>query len=224
MAALVGVFPSQYPPEKFDLSELELPADIPVSLTSRLVEQRPDVLQAQEAWHTASAEVGIALANRLPNISLTANAGSSALAIDQLFTSGTGFWTLGAAVTQPIFHGFALLHQERSAKAAYVADTLSALEQDADAFKAAVEAERAAKVTLDLTEHQLQTGYANYLSLVGAEQTYQQAVINLVQARANRYSDTAALFLALGGGWWNQPNATFEDAPAIFKSYAAGTR
>ncbi len=223
LAVLVGDFPSQDPAEKFALSDLQLPGEIPVSLPSRLLQQRPDVLQAQEAWHSASAQVGVAIANRVPSIALSANAGTSALAINQLFTSGTDFWTLGASATQPIFHGFALLHQERAAKALYeqaaeqyrstvltafqnVADALNALDQDAGALQAAAAAERAAKVTLDLTERQLHAGYTNYLSLVAAEQTYQQAVIALVQAEASRYADTAALFLALGGGWWNARN------------------
>lgn len=220
LAVLVGAFPSQEPAEEFELTDLQLPSDLPVSLPSRLVQQRPDVLQAQEAWHAACAQFGVAVANRLPNITLSANAGSSALAIDQLFTSGSGFWTLSGAISQPLFHGFALLHQERAAKAAYaqaseqyrsavltafqnVADTLNALEQDADALKTAAEAERAAKVTLDVTDMQLRNGYANYLSLITAETAYQQAVIALAQAQANRFADTAALFQALGGGWWN---------------------
>jgi NodT family efflux transporter outer membrane factor (OMF) lipoprotein len=221
LAVLVGAFPSRGPVEKFELSNLQLPEEIPLGLPSQLVEQRPDVLQAQEAWHSASAQVGVAIANRLPNITLTANAGNSALAIDQLFTSGTGFWTLGAAATQPIFRGFALLHQERAAKALYVqaaeqyratvlnafqnvADTLNALEQDGEALKTAAAAEHSARVTLNLTEAQLQTGYASYLTLVTAETAYQQAVIAVVQAQANRYADTAALFLSLGGGWWHR--------------------
>jgi outer membrane protein TolC len=170
--------------------------------------------------HSASAQIGVAIANRLPNITLTAAAGSSALAVDQLFTSGTGFWTLAGTATQPIFQGGTLLHRQRAAKAARteaaeqyrsavvtafqnVADTLHALEQDGDAVKTAALAEQSAKVTFDLTERQLKSGYANYLALVTAEQAYQQAVINLTQAQANRYSDTAALFQALGGGWWN---------------------
>ena len=192
-----------------------------MSLPSQLVEQRPDVRQAEENLHAASAQIGIAVANRLPNITLTADAGTMALETSQMFSSGAGFWTLGASVTQPIFQGGTLLHQERAAKAAYVqaaeqyrstvltafqnvADTLNALEQDADALKAAAAAADAAKVTLDLTRQQLETGYASYLALLNAEQTYQQAVINLVQAQANRYADTAALFQALGGGWWNR--------------------
>ncbi|MGA9451250.1 MAG: efflux transporter outer membrane subunit [Verrucomicrobiia bacterium] len=221
LAVLVGGFPSEDLPETFELSSLQLPQELPVSLPSHLVEQRPDVRQAEENLHAASAQVGIAVANRLPNIMLTANVGTMALETSQIFASGTGFWTLGAGVTQPIFHGGALLHQERATKAAYlqaeeqyrstvltafqnVADTLNALEQDADGLKTAGAAAAAAKVTLDLTRRQLETGYASNLALLNAEQTYQQAVINLVQAQANRYADTAALFQALGGGWWHR--------------------
>src|SRR4029077_7284900 len=121
------------------------------------------------------------------------------------FTTGTGFWALGAAVTAPVFDGGTLLHQERAAKDAYVqtaeqyrstvltafqnaADTLTALEQDAEALKTAAAAADAAKTTLDLVERQVQDGYAGYLALLNAQQTYQQARINLVQAQANRYT------------------------------------
>ena len=189
---LAGRFPNQAPAEKFELSSLQLPQELPVSLPSALVAQRPDVLQAEANLHDASAKIGIAIANRLPNIALTANAGSTAAAMDQLFTSGTGFWGLGAAATAPIFQGGTLLHQERAAKAAYtqaaeqyrstvltafqnVADTLTALEQDAEALKAAAAAADAAKVTLDLAQRQWQDGYAGYLALLSAEQAYQQS-------------------------------------------------
>ena len=229
LAVLVGKFPSQGAAEKFDLSGLQLPQELPVSLPSALVAQRPDVLQAEANMHAASAQVGISIANRLPNIVLTANAGSTALAIGQVFKSGTGFWGLGADLTVPIFQGGTLLHQERAAKAAYVeaaeqyrstvltafqnvADTLTALEQDAEGLKSAAAAADAAKVTLDLSQRQLQDGYANYLSLLSAEQAYQQAQINLVQAQANRYADTAALFQALGGGWWNRADLMHTDS------------
>ncbi len=157
----------------------------------------------------------------MPDFELSGNAGSTALAIGQVFKSGTGFWALGADLTAPVFQGGTLLHQERAAKAAYVqateqyrstvlnavqnvADTLAALEQDAEGLKAAAAAVSAAKVTLDLSQRQLQSGYGNTLSLLNAEQAYQQALLNLVQAQANRYADTAALFQALGGGWWNR--------------------
>ena len=221
LAVLTGQYPSQAPEQKFELANLSLPKDVPVSLPSRLVEQRPDVLQAEENMHAASAQIGVAIANRLPNIQLTANAGSTALAIGQVFGPGTNFWSLGSSLTATIFDGGALLHQERAARAAYtqaaeqyrstvlnafqnVADTLTALEQDAEGLKAAASAEAAARSTLTLTQLRSQDGYASYLSLLIAEQSYQQARINLIQAQANRYTDTAALFQALGAGWWHR--------------------
>ncbi|MCW8808242.1 MAG: efflux transporter outer membrane subunit [Rhodanobacter sp.] len=224
LAVLAGRFPSQATAEKFELSSLRLPQELPLSLPSALVAQRPDVRQAEANLHAASAQVGIATANRLPNIELTADVGSTALAIGQVFKSGTGFWALGAAVTAPVFQGGTLLHQQRAAKAAYVqaaeqyrstvltafqnvADTLAALEQDAEGLKAAAAAADAAKVTLDLSQRQWKDGYAGYLSLLSAEQGYQQARIALVQAQADRYADTAALFQALGGGWWHGTDA-----------------
>ena len=225
LAVLAGRFPNQPPAEKFELSSLHLPEDVPVSLPSQLVAQRPDVLQAQANLHAASAQVGIATANRLPNIQLTANAGSTALAIGQVFESGTGFWSLGAALTAPIFDGGTLLHQERAAKATYVqaanqyrstvltalqnvADTLTALDQDAEGLKSAAAAADAATVTLDLSQRQWRDGYTSYLALLTAEQADQQARITLVLAQADRYADTAALFQALGGGWWHREDLT----------------
>jgi NodT family efflux transporter outer membrane factor (OMF) lipoprotein len=221
LAALVGRFPNQAPAGDLQLASLQLPEELPVSLPSALVAQRPDVRQAEANLHDASAKIGIAIANRLPNIQLTANAGSTALALNQLFTEGTGFWSIGAAATAPLFQGGTLLHQERAAKAAYdeaaeqyrstvlsafqnVADTLVALEQDAAGLKAASAATDAARVTLDLAQEQWQRGYAGYLALLSAQQSYQQARIGLVQAQAARYADTAALFQALGGGWWHR--------------------
>jgi NodT family efflux transporter outer membrane factor (OMF) lipoprotein len=221
LAVLSGGFPNQDLTEKFELASLQLPLELPVSLPSQLVQQRPDVRQAEENLHSASAQIGIAVANRLPNFALSADAGSMAVVLGKIFAGGTGFWDVGASVTQPIFDGSTLLHRERAAKAAYsqaseqyrstvltafqnVADTLNALRQDADALKAAAAAKDAAAVTLDLAKKQFQAGYVNYLGLLNAEQAYQQAVINFVQAQANRYADTAALFQALGGGWWNR--------------------
>ena len=229
LAVLAGRFPGQVSAVKFELSSLQLPTDLPLSLPSQLVEQRPDVLQAEANLHAASAQIGVAIANRLPNITLTADAGSTALAIDKVFTSGSGFWGIGAQAAAPLFQGGQLLHQERAARAAYteaaeqyrstvltafqnVADTLAALEHDAEGVQAAATAADAAKVTLDLSQRQWKDGYANYLALLSAEQAYQQADINLVQAQANRYADTAALFQALGGGWWHRTELT-KDKP-----------
>jgi NodT family efflux transporter outer membrane factor (OMF) lipoprotein len=223
LAALAGGFPNQDLPEKFELSSLQLPQELPLSLPSKLVEQRPDVRQAEENLHAASALIGVAIANRLPSIALTADGGSSPVAFSKMFSGGNGFWDLSAGITQPIFNAGTLRHRQRAAQAAFtqaaeqyrstvltafqnVADTLHALQQDAEALKATADARTAARVTLDLAQKQYQAGYASYLALLSAEQTYQLAVINLVQAQANRYADTAALFQALGGGWWNRPD------------------
>jgi NodT family efflux transporter outer membrane factor (OMF) lipoprotein len=221
LAVLSGEFPSRGKAAEFEFSNLQLPEELPLSLPSQLVNQRPDVRQAEENLHAASAQIGIAVANRLPNITLSADAGTMALQAGQMFANGNGFWTLAGSLTQPIFQGGALLHKERAARAAYtqaaeqyrstvltsfqnVADTLNALEQDAEALKAAVAAKEAATTTLDLARSQFSAGYVNYLGLLNAQQTYQQAMITLIQAQANRYADTAALFQALGGGWWNR--------------------
>jgi NodT family efflux transporter outer membrane factor (OMF) lipoprotein len=223
LAVLAGGFPQKDFAEKFELSSLQLPQELPVSLPSKLVEQRPDVRQAEENLHAASALIGVAIANRIPTITLNADAGSSPDAISRMFSHGNGFWDLTAGITQPIFDAGTLRHRERAAQAAFtqaaeqyrstvltafqnVADTLHALQQDADALKAAAAAKDASSVTLDLARKQYQSGYVSYLALLSAEQAYQQAMINLVQAQANRYADTAALFQALGGGWWNRPD------------------
>lgn len=221
LAVLTGRFPSEAPPEKFTLASLTLPQDLPLSLPSTLVAQRPDVLQAEANMHAASAQVGVATANRLPNITLSANAGSTALAIGQIFGPGTGFWNIGAALLAPVFDGGTLRHQQRAARAAYteaaeqyratvltafqnVADSLTALDQDARTLKATAAASDAARRTLDLSRLRYKDGYASYLDVLTAEQGYQQARIALVQAEASRFADTAALFQALGGGWWRR--------------------
>ncbi|MBS0569027.1 MAG: efflux transporter outer membrane subunit [Proteobacteria bacterium] len=228
IAVLAGEFPAQSHDADFDLASLKLPQDLPLSLPSRLVEQRPDVRMAQANWHAASAQVGVAIASRLPQITLSANAGSTALAIGDVFKAGTGFWSVGLDLAAPIFAGGKLLHAERAAKAQLVqaaaqyrstvltafqnvADTLTALDEDAHALQAAAAAAEAAKVTLDLAQRQTQSGYANELSLLNAQQAWQQARIALIQAQANRYADTAALYLALGGGWWHDPNLSGND-------------
>lgn len=233
LAALAGRFPSDVSStaaaEKFELSMLQLPQDLPVSLPSKLVEQRPDVRWAEEQLHAASSQVGVAKANMLPQFTLSAGGGSMATQIGQLFKSGNGFWTLAGGVTQPLFEGGALLHKKRAAEAAYdeaaaqyrstviaafqnVADTLLALQYDAEGLQAAVMAERAAADSLAIAGRQVELGDIGYVSLLAAEQGYQQAVLALVQAQANRYADTAALFQALGGGWWNRVDVAAADS------------
>ena len=221
LTALLGRLPSDEPPETFRLEDLTLPADLPVSVPSKLIEQRPDVRQAEENLHASSAAVGVAIADMLPQFAINGDIGSSALTLGSLFSPYTGFWDVGASLTQTLFDSGALLHKKRAADAALdqaaaqyraavilacqnVADTLRALDADAAALRASVAAARAAKKAFDLAERQRQLGTISLVAVLNAEQTYQQAELTLVQAQANRYSDTAGLFQALGGGWWNR--------------------
>jgi NodT family efflux transporter outer membrane factor (OMF) lipoprotein len=221
LAVLAGRDPSQQVAGPFELSSLQLPEDLPVSLPARLVAQRPDVRAAEALLHAASAQIGVAVAARLPQFTLTAQLGNQAGSISRLFTPGTNFWTLGAGLTQPIFEGGTLLHRQRAAEAAFdqaaaqyqgtvlsalqnVADVLHALQSDADALAAAAATERAAARSLAITRRQLELGQVAYLALLNAEQVDLQARLSVVQAQAARLADTAALFQALGGGWWNR--------------------
>jgi NodT family efflux transporter outer membrane factor (OMF) lipoprotein len=222
VTALIGRLPSQQPAEKFELASLQLPQDLPVNLPSQLVDQRPDVRSAEAQLHAASAQIGVAVAAMLPQFALTANAGTASNLIGQFIaTPGTAFWSVGGNVAQTVFDAGTLLHKKRAADAAFdqaaemyrstvitafqnVADSLHALQSDADTLKAAYAAERAASKSLEITRHQLQLGAIGYLGLLTAENTYNTALIALVQAQAARYADTAALFQALGGGWWNR--------------------
>jgi NodT family efflux transporter outer membrane factor (OMF) lipoprotein len=222
LAVLAGRFPGNAAdlPE-FDLEGLQLPGDLPVSLPSALVRQRPDIRSAEELLHAASAAVGVATANLYPQITLSGRYGSEASQVGDLFRPGTAVWGIAAGLLQPIFHGGALAAQRRAAVAAFdqaaaqyretvlqafreVADVLRALESDAVVLKAQAEAEAAARESLDLAQKQFRYGASSYLSLLNAQRQYLLARILLVQAQATRYADTAALFQALGGGWWNR--------------------
>ena len=224
IAVLTGRVPSDQPTARFALASLQLPQDLPVSLPSSLVEQRPDIRAAEASLHAASAAIGVAIAARLPQITLSANYGNTALSpltIADLFAPGTTFWTAAGNIGQTLFDAGALLHKQRAAEAAFdqsgaqyketvltafqnVADVLEALKSDADALKAATAAENAAKESLDIAKRQLAAGAVNYLALLTAENTYEQALITRVQATAARFADTTALFQALGGGWWHR--------------------
>lgn len=231
LAALLGRAPAELPEAKIALADLQLPGELPLSLPSRLVEQRPDVRAAEAQLHAASAQVGVAEANRLPKFTLSANAGSSPTKISELFDHGTVFWNLAADVSQPIFNAGSLKHQQRAAEAALdaakaqyrgtvigalqnVADTLQALKSDADGLAAAQVAEQSAARSLAIAQKQFALGDVNHLAVLAAEQTRQQAAIALVQAQASRYSDTVALYQALGGGWWRQQDVTVAPAKA----------
>jgi NodT family efflux transporter outer membrane factor (OMF) lipoprotein len=224
LLALTGRFPSEALRAAMTLDSLRLPALLPLSLPSLLVEQRPDIRAAQSQLHEASAQIGVAVANRLPKITLTANYGTAALTPDAMFSPATAVWEILGSGTQPIFHGFTLLHQERAARAAYdqadaqyrntvlsafqnVADTLRALQLDAATLRAQRNALKASSDTLDLARGQYKLGAITYVTLLNAQRSYQQARLAVVQAQAARFADTAALFQALGGGWWNRVDA-----------------
>ena len=221
LATLAGYFPSENEEAAFDLEMLQLPQDLPVSLPSKLVEQRPDIRAAESLLHAASAQIGVATANMFPQLTLTGGAGSVATTSGALFSSGSGVWNLGANLAQPIFRGGMLLHQKRAAVAAYdaaaaqyrgvvlsafqdVANVLDALQSDANIFEAQAAAAQSASDSLDIARKQYQFGASSYLTLLNAQLAYQQTRIALAQARASRYADTAALFQSLGGGWWNR--------------------
>jgi NodT family efflux transporter outer membrane factor (OMF) lipoprotein len=221
LAALTGGFPSDGPNETFRLAELHLPVALPLSVPSQLIEQRPDIRAAEEQLHSASALVGVATANLLPTFTISANGGYTGTALAGLIAPQNLAWSLIGNATQTVFDAGTLLHQLEGAKDTYqaaawtyrgtvigavqnVTDALRALQNDAVALRAARDFESAAKISLDLASQQMQSGNANVLLLLNAEQTYLQATIQVIQAGAARLSDTAALYQALGGGWWNR--------------------
>jgi NodT family efflux transporter outer membrane factor (OMF) lipoprotein len=221
LAAYVGDLPADYAGKEFNLDSLTIPKDLPVSLPSKFVEQRPDVREYSALLHQATAQVGIATANMLPQITLSGSFGQEAASWSNIFSASSNVWSLIGSLTQPIFKGGQLLHQRRGAidaaqeaaanyKATVitafqnVADTLYALQGDADTLAAQTIADRSAADSLTLVQAQYKSGGASYVQVLSAEQTYQNAAVALVKARAQRYSDTAALFQALGGGWWNR--------------------
>ncbi|MGH8163322.1 MAG: efflux transporter outer membrane subunit [Rhodanobacteraceae bacterium] len=218
LATYLGVTPAQLSVRPLTLDAVTLPHDIPVSLPSTLVAQRPDIRAASALLHSATAQVGVATAAMLPQITLSGSAGSSALRAGDLFSAGTGAWSIGLGILQPLFHGGELLHKKRAARAGMdkavadwqgtvltafqnVADSLQALQYDAQGLAAQDAAEKAAARRLDLTRIQYRVGAIDYLNLLDAERQYQQALILLIQARTARLADTAALYAALGGGW-----------------------
>ncbi len=221
LAAYIGRTPAQAALPSLSLTDLTLPGTLPVSLPSTLVDQRPDIRNAAAQLHVATANVGIAIANRLPQFTLSAFIGSAPGRIGELFTPGNGIYSILTQALAPIFQGGTLLHQQRAAVAAVqgaaasyrstvvnafqnVADVLTALQGDARALAANERAERAAARSLSLARLQYGAGGVAYLTVLTAQTQYQNAVLGLIRAQAARYTDTAALFTALGGGWWNR--------------------
>ncbi len=220
MAVLIGVFPDT-PMPSINLNKIKLPSEVPVSLPSKLVKQRPDVRASEALLHYASAQIGVATANLFPQFNITGNYGWSALTPSNLFTTSTKTWLIGGKIVQPVFHGGALLADRRAAIAAFdqafaqykqtllqafqnTADALRAIETDARSFRDSKAAEIAARRNYVITSQQYRDGGVAYLNLLNAQQQYQQTKIASIQAQALRYADTATLFQALGGGWWNR--------------------
>lgn len=220
LAVLVGELPSESKLPMIPLGSLTLPKELPISVPSELVKRRPDVKAAEAQLHAATAQVGVATANLFPSITLTGSYGWTANTPASLFNTNAEVWSMAAGLTQPIFHGGALIAARRAAIAAYeqaeaqyhqtvlrafqnVADALRAVEIDAREYKAQRRAELAARATYVMTKKQYRLGGASYLQLLSAEQQYQTTKVARIQAQAARYTDTAALFAALGGGWWH---------------------
>jgi NodT family efflux transporter outer membrane factor (OMF) lipoprotein len=225
LADYVGAFPADFHEADFTLASLDLPADLPVSLPSALVAQRPDIQESAAQLHEASANVGVATANMLPQISLTPEVGYEALTSATLFTPASLLWSLVAGVTQPIFEGGTLSARRLAAIAALraagqtyqatvltafqnVANALQSLQYDAMTLQSTELAEQASAQSLAVTRDQYGLGGQPFTAVLTAQTTYQNAVIARVKAQAARLADTAALFQALGGGWWHRQDVT----------------
>jgi NodT family efflux transporter outer membrane factor (OMF) lipoprotein len=220
LARLSGRTPDEFRMPALTLADFTLPGRLPVSLPSALVEQRPDVLAAEETLHAASAEIGVAEAERLPQLTLSAQYAQESSTLNDLFTQPGGVWSAGLGVAAPLFHGGTLKARADEAKQRYaqslatyqstvigafvdVADALQALQHDADSYTAHNRALEAARANEDLAVQEYRAGKYTELQVLTAEQQYQDAALTQVQADAQRFTDTAALFRALGGGWWN---------------------
>jgi NodT family efflux transporter outer membrane factor (OMF) lipoprotein len=225
LATLTGRFPSEDVAASFRLGSFRLPRQLPLTLPADLVCQRPDVRAAEANVHALNAQVGVAIANRLPQITLSGNTGSTAFAVSQLFSPGTNLWMIAGNALQPVFDGGTLRYKQKAAEEAWtqsvaqyrgtvlvafqnVADVLRALQADGRTLSAAVAAEQAAKRSLDLVRRQVEQGQVSLPILLNAQQAYLQTSLARVQAEAARLADTVALFQALGGGWWNRWDAT----------------
>jgi NodT family efflux transporter outer membrane factor (OMF) lipoprotein len=221
LAVLAGKSPDDAGIPDFALDSFNLPTELPVSVPAKLVRQRPDVQAAEAQLHQATAAVGLATANLLPQLTLSGSIGSESVTAGGLLGAGTGTWSLGASLLQPLFRGGELRYKRRAAVADLeradaqyrqtvlaalqeVADTLRALEADARGLRAQVDAERAALDAFEISKKQFQVGGISYVTVLNAQRLYLEARQSRVQAQAARYSDSAALFQALGGGWWNR--------------------
>lgn len=221
LAAYLGMAPSEARIPALSLDDITLPGALPVSIPAALLDQRPDIRESEALLHQQSAALGVAIAQRLPNLTLSAQVGSDAADIHQLFSPGNGLWSVVNQAVQPVFDAGQLLHAQRAQRAALdaaaaawrntvvtafqnVADVLVALHNDEAALAASLDAQRAAERSLSLASLQYRLGGVSYLSVLTAQQSTQNAILSLLRARAARYTDTVALYQALGGGWWHR--------------------
>lgn len=227
LAVYTGEFPGSANVPEFSLANLTLPSKIPVSVPSNLVRQRPDIRAAEAMLKSTNALVGVATANLLPQITLTGATGTQALTTGALFGPGAALWTVAGGVFQPLFQGGQLIAQRQASVANYeqavykyqatvlnafqeVANALRAVEISARTLKAASDSERYSYDALRLVERQYELGTGSYFSVLMAQNKYQAAKRNLIQAQSDRFTDTATLFAALGGGWWNREGPAFQ--------------
>jgi len=220
LAVLVGHGPAEWSAPDFELGQFTLPAAVPVSLPSTLLRQRPDILAAEQQLHAASAGIGIAVANEYPSITLSGDLTRDALTAANLFHDFERLWSVGGALTQPIFEGGALRAQSRAARDAFaaqadayrevvltafgqVADSLRALEHDEDRVAAFRHALRIAGDSLALQRISYAAGKTTVLQLIDAERTYSQVMLGMASAQVQQFEDAANLLVAVGGGWWN---------------------
>ncbi len=224
IAALCGATPAELQAPELAFDAIATPAQLPVSLPSKLVDQRPDIRAAEANLHAASAAVGVAIAARLPSITLSATGGGASTSIGSLLSNGNSFWTLAGGFAQPVFEGGQLLAKQRAAEAAYdqaraqyrstvidafqnVADSLHALDADAQALAAAARADESAQRALRIAQDQQRLGQIAGVQTLVAEQTYLTAHLARIQARTAQLQDTTALFQAVGGAWWNRKDS-----------------
>ncbi len=222
LAVLAGRAPAEWNPPRVDMADLTLPANLPVSLPSDLVRQRPDILASEAQLHGASAGIGVATAALFPSFTLNGSYGLNSTKTQELFGSNSSFWSAAANVGAPLFHGGTLWYRRKAAIEGYrqalagyrqtvlgafaqVADTLRALEHDALTLEAQSRAVAAAGEALRLIQANYGAGISSYTQVLIADGQYQQARIGYLQAQAQRYQDTVALYAALGGGWWTAP-------------------
>lgn len=225
LAVLVGNLTSEQKPLNLSLNQLTLPSNLPLSLPSDLVKQRPDIQASEALMHAAMANVGVATANLLPQIVLSAGNGYIATSLQDFISTTNNVWNIGAALTQPVFHGGALwsarkvaIDALKVASANYqqtvltsfqnVADALTDIQQDAIEFNRQFAANTSAYKEMKIVQQQYKLGGVNYLTLLNAQEQYQETQLALIKAQAARYADTVSLYQALGGGWWHDPYMT----------------